>query len=101
MNLIVRATCAGTKRGNMHEAAMTALSHKPKMPKGMKDERKHGIAETRIEHNHDGSHQITHHHMKPGMEPTKHGAPDLEGLQDHLQEMLHGKPSPEELEAEE
>jgi hypothetical protein len=81
----------------MMETAMMGLSHKPKMPKGMKDERKHGIARTTIEHHHDGSHQITHDHMKPGVEPTKHGAPDLEGLHDHLEEMLGGKPSAEEM----
>ena len=80
------------------DTALAGLSHKPKMPKGMKDERKHGIAHTMIEHHHDGSHQITHHHMKQGVEPTKHGAPDLESLHDHMEEMLGGKPTPEEME---
>lgn len=75
----------------------SALGHKPKMPKGMKDERKHGIAHTHIEHHHDGSHKITHHYIKPGVGPTEHGAQDLESLHDHLEEMLGGKPSAEEL----
>jgi len=76
---------------------MDGLSHKPKMPKGMKDERKHGISHTHIEHHHDGSHQVTHHHMKPGVEPTKHGMGDLEALHDHLEEMLGGKPTEQEM----
>lgn len=79
------------------DTAMMGLSHKPKMPKGMKDMRSHGIARTMIEHHHDGSHQITHEHMKPGTMPTKHGAPDLEGLHDHMEEMLGGKPTVEEM----
>jgi hypothetical protein len=79
------------------EAMIEGLSARPKMPRGMKDERKHGIAHTTIKHNHDGSHSITHHHMKQGVQSTDHGAPDLESLQDHLQEMLGGKPSAEEL----
>jgi hypothetical protein len=78
-----------------------ALSHKPKMPKGVKDERKHGIAHTHIEHHHDGSHAITHHYVKPGIEPTKHGAPDLEGLHDHLEQHMNGLPTEEEMNAEE
>jgi hypothetical protein len=81
----------------MESAILEGLSAKPKMPKGVKDTRKHGIAETRIEHHHDGTHKITHHHVKPGVEATTHGASDLEGLQDHLQEMLGGKPSKEEM----
>jgi hypothetical protein len=79
---------------------MEGLAHKPKMPKGVKDMRKHGVAHTMIEHHHDGSHKITHQHIKPGVEATTHGAPDLESLHDHLEEMLGGKPSKEEMEAE-
>jgi len=79
------------------EAILEGLSHKPKMPKGMKDMRKHGVAETHIKHNHDGSHSITHHHMKHGVQATDHGAPDLESLHDHLEEILGGKPTAEEL----
>ena len=79
---------------------LEGLSHKPKMPKGIKDQRKHGVAQTIIEHHHDGSHKITHHHIKPGVEVTTHGAPDLEALHDHLEEMLGGKPSKEEMEQE-
>jgi hypothetical protein len=82
----------------MENAVMDGLSHKPKMPKGMKDMRKHGVAHTMIEHHHDGSHQVTHHHIKPGVEATKHGAADLEGLHDHLEEMLGGKPTEQEME---
>ena len=83
----------------MHDLA-EALSHKPKMPKGMKDMRKHGIHETYIKHHHDGTHQITHHHMNPDVQPTTHGAEHLEALHDHLEEMLGGKPSKEEMENE-
>jgi hypothetical protein len=82
------------------EAMLEGLSHRPKMPRGMKDARKHGVAETRIEHLHDGTHKMTHHYMKPGVEATTHSAPDLESMHDHLQEMLGGKPSPEEMEKE-
>ena len=80
--------------------AMEGLAQKPKMPRGMKDMRKHGVSETHIEHHHDGTHKITHHHIKSGVEATTHGAPDLEALHDHLEEMLGGKPSKEEMEEE-
>lgn len=76
---------------------MQGLAHKPKPPKKVKDLRKHGIARTVIEHNHDGSHQIEHHHVDPRREPAKHGAPDMEGLHDHLEEMLGGKPTAAEM----
>jgi hypothetical protein len=79
------------------DTAMMGLSHKPKMPKGMKDMRKHGIARTMIEHHHDGSHQITHEHMKLGTMPTKHGAKDLEELHDHMEQHLGGMPTDEEM----
>lgn len=79
------------------DSAMMGLSQKPKMPKGMKDSRKHGISDIHIQNNHDGSHQITHMHMKPGVEPTKHGVPNREALHDHLEEMLGGKPTAEEM----
>ena len=82
----------------METAILDGLAHKPKMPKGIKDTRKHGMAETRIEHHHDGSHKITHHPVKPGVESTTHGAPDLEALHDHLEEILGGKPTKEEME---
>lgn len=81
----------------MMDTAMMGLSQKPKMPKGMKDARKHGISDIHIQNNHDGSHQITHTHMKPGVAPTKHSAPNLEGLHDHLEEMLGGKPTAAEM----
>lgn len=82
----------------MMESAMMGLSQKPKMPKGMKDARaSHGIARTMIEHHHDGTHQITHEHMKQGVMPTKHGAHDMEALHDHMEEMLGGKPSEAEM----
>jgi len=81
----------------METAMMDGLSHKPKMPKGMKDARKHGVAHTMIEHHHDGSHKITHHHVKPGVEATTHGAPDMEALHDHLEEILGGKPTEQEM----
>jgi hypothetical protein len=80
----------------MHDV-VEALSHKPKMPRGMKDMRKHGIAETHILHHHDGTHQITHHHMKHDVAPTTHGAEHMEALHDHLEEMLGGKPTAEEM----
>jgi hypothetical protein len=82
----------------MDNPIMEGLAHRPKaasMPK-MKDMRKHGIAETHIQHAHDGSHHITHHPINHG-EPVMHGAPDLDGLHDHLEEMLHGKPTKEEM----
>lgn len=81
----------------MNNAVMDGLSYKPKMPKGIKDQRKHGVAETRIEHHHDGSHKIMHQHVKPGTESTTHGAADLEALHDHLEEILGGNPSKEEM----
>ena len=85
-------------RGNMEaDMAMMGLAHKPKMPRGMKDERKHGIHSTHIEHHHDGTHKITHHYIKPGVGPTEHGAGDMAELHDHLEEMLRGKPSEEEM----
>lgn len=73
-------------------AMLEGLSNKPKMPRGMHDARKHGVASSQIEHLHDGSHKITHHYTKPGVGPTEHSAPDLEALQEHLQEILGGKP---------
>jgi len=76
---------------------MDGLSHKPKMPKGMKDERKHGVGHTHIEHNHDGSHKVTLHHMKHGVEPTTHGAANMEELHDLLEEHLGGKPTEQEM----
>lgn len=80
------------------DSAMAGLSQKPKMPKGMKDARaSHGIARTMIEHHHDGTHQITHEHMKPGVMPTKHGAANMEALHDHMEEMLGGKPTDAEM----
>ena len=81
-------------------AAYAGLAHKPKPPKKVKDHRKHGISHTHIEHNHDGSHQITHHYIHPQAEPSKHSAGDLEELHDHMEEMLGGKMTKEE-EAEE
>lgn len=82
----------------MMDSAIAGLSHKPKMPKGMKDARSsHGIARTMIEHHHDGTHQITHEHMKPGVMPTKHGAAGTEELHDHLEKMLNGEPTEAEL----
>lgn len=87
----------------MDTAILDGLSHKPRMPRGMKDERKHGISETHIIHNHDGSHHITHHYVKPMTESTKHGTSGdnmhehMESLHDHLEEMLRGKPSKEEM----
>jgi precorrin-2 methylase len=79
---------------------MDGLASKVKPPKKVKDMRKHGIARTIIEHNHDGSHQIEHHHIDMRREPSKHGAEHLEALHDHLEELLGGKPSKEELEAD-
>lgn len=76
---------------------MDGLAHKPKPPKKVKDMRKHGIARTVIEHNHDGSHQIEHHHIDMRREPAKHGAMDLEALHDHMEEMLGGKPTAAEM----
>jgi hypothetical protein len=81
----------------MDNAVMDGLSYKPKMPKGIKDQRKHGVAQTMIEHHHDGSHKITHRHAKPGVEATTHGAPDLEALHNHLEEILGGKPTAGEM----
>ena len=81
----------------METAMLEGLSHKPKMPRGMKDQRKHKIGRTEIEHLHDGTHKMTLHHMNPGVEPTTHSAPDLEALHDKLEEMLGGKPSKEEM----
>jgi hypothetical protein len=78
-------------------AAIEGLAHKPKMPRGMKDQRKHGIHRSEIEHLHDGTHEITHHYIKHGVGPTKHSVPNMEALHDHLEEMLGGKPSAEEL----
>src|SRR5579884_4241086 len=87
---------SGATRRNM-DTVLEGLAHKLKMPRGMKDSRKHGIARTHIEHHHDGSHKITHHYVKPGVGPTEHGAEHMEALHDHLEEMLGGKPSEEEL----
>lgn len=83
------------------ESAMMGLSQKPKMPKGMKDMRTHGISRTTIEHHHDGTHAIEHDHMKPSVMPTKHGAANMEELHDHMEEMLGGKPSAAEMGGEE
>lgn len=80
-----------------NEAAMAGLAHKPKPPKKVPDTRKHGISRTVIEHNHDGSHQISHDHIDPRRESMKHAAPDLESLHDKLEEILGGKPTKEEL----
>jgi len=79
------------------EAMLEGLSNKPKMPRGMKDMRKHGVQQTVIDHAHDGTYKITHNHMKPGVAPTTHGAPDLEALKEHLQQILGGKPNKEQL----
>jgi len=85
----------------MHDSPATeGLAYKSKMPRGMKDARKHGIRTTMIEHHHDGSHKITHHYIKHDVQPTEHGATDMESLHDHLEEMLGGKPSPKEMEEE-
>lgn len=81
----------------MMDAVMEGLSHKPKMPRGQKDMRKHGMAHTKIEHLHDGSHKMTFHSKKPGMEPVTHSAPDMEAMHDKLEEMLGGKPSEGEM----
>ncbi len=81
----------------METAILDGLAHQPKAPKKVKDTRKHGIARTVIEHNHDGSHQIEHHHIDMRREPSKHGAMDMESLHDHLEEMLGCKPSAEEM----
>ena len=64
----------------MESPVMEGLAHQHKPPKKVKDMRKHGIAETHIVHHHDGTHHITHHHVHPGMEPSTHGAQDLEEL---------------------
>ena len=77
---------------------MEGLAYKPKAPKKVKDMRKHGYERTVIHHNHDGSHQIEHHPMHPAHEMTKHSAPDMEALHDHLEEMLGGKPTQQEME---
>lgn len=82
------------------DTAMAGLSHKPKLPKGMKDMRHHGIARTMIEHHMDGSHQISHDYVKPGIERTTHGASDLDGLHEHMEEHLHGPMSEEEMHGE-
>ena len=79
------------------EAMLEGLSHKPKMPRGMKDMRKHGAHRTEIEHLHDGTHKATFHHMKPGVESTTHSAESMEALHDLLEEKLGGKPSKEEM----
>lgn len=79
------------------EAVLEGLAHKLKPPKKVPDKRKHGIARTVIEHNHDGTHQVEHHHIDARREPSKHGVEHLEALHDHLEEMLGGKPSKEEL----
>ena len=76
---------------------LDGLAHKPKPPKKVPDKRKHGIARTIIEHNHDGSHQVEHHHIDARRESSKHGIADMEALHDHLEEMLGGRPSKEEL----
>ena len=80
------------------EAVLEGLSHKPKMPRGMKDHRKHGVGHTSIEHLHDGTHKVTLHHMKEGVAPTTHGASDMEALHDLLEEKLGGKPTQQEME---
>jgi len=79
------------------DSAMAGLSHKPRMPKGMKDERKHGISEIHIKMNHDGSHHITHHMVNPKIQSTMHSAKDREELHDHLEEHLGGKPTDAEM----
>lgn len=81
------------------EAILEGLSHKPKMPRGMKDMRKHGISHTHIEHHHDGTHKITHHYIKHNVGPTEHGAEHMEALHDLLEENLGGKPTAEEMSA--
>lgn len=75
---------------------ITALGTKPRMPKKMKDERKHGISHMVIDHVHDGSHHITHNYIEP-MESTRHTAGNLEELHDHLEEHLGGKPTKAEM----
>jgi hypothetical protein len=80
----------------MHDV-VEALSHKPKMPRGMKDMRKHGVSETHVKHNHDGSHHVTFHHLKPGVESTTHSAEHMEALHDLMEERLGGKPTAEEM----
>ena len=82
----------------MENSAYEGLAHTPKPVKQAKDKRKHGIARTFIEHNHDGSHQVEHHYKTPGKEPSKHGAENLEALHDLLEEHLGGKPTAAELE---
>lgn len=77
--------------------AIEGLAYKPKMPRGMKDMRKHGVKRTIMDHLHDGTHKIAHEYIKPGVAETTHSASDLEGLQDHLQEMLGGKPTAQEM----
>lgn len=78
-------------------SVMGGLGAKPKPPKKVPDKRKHGIARTIVDHNHDGSHSMEFQHIDPRRESSKQSAPDLESLKDHLQEMLGGKPKPEEM----
>lgn len=73
------------------DAVMDGMSYKPKMPKGMKDQRKHGMAQTVIERHHDGSHKITHQPIKSGVESTTHGASGMEELKAHLEQILGGQ----------
>jgi len=84
----------------MDEMVMEGLAHKPKPRPKVKDMRKHGVAMTHIEHHHDGTHKITHHYIHPHLEPTHHGAEDMEALHDHMEEMLGGKPTKQEMEEE-
>jgi len=84
----------------MMDAIMEGLAHKPKAPKKVKDMRKHGFSHTVIHHNTDGSHQVEHHPMSHLHGASQHGVPDMESLHDHLEEMLGGKPSKEEMENE-
>ena len=81
----------------MTDMPMMGLAHKPKPPKKVKDTRKHGIDEMHIKMHHDGTHQITHHHIDKRREPAVHGTGNLEELHDHIEQMLGGKPSKEEL----
>lgn len=81
----------------MDTAVIEGLSAKPKMPRGQKDMRKHKIGNTMIEHLHDGSHKMTFHNLKPGVEATTHSAPNMEAMHDKLEEMLGGKPTEKEM----
>ena len=73
-----------------------ALGSKPKAPKKIKDERKHGVARTVVHHHHDGTHHIEVHPVGGG-EPAHLGASNVDELHDHFENSLNGPPSEDEL----